>query len=91
MYEWLRPLENNEYFNFFMSYSQYIMLSEPRYFGSAIAHSPGYFGPWTFWNIELNMLPMNWFKLNFYFKLWYLTEEFQALQLIALVAFGTTD
>ena len=61
-------------------------------FGSANAQLPGCFFPWTFsLNIALNMFPLDSFMSCLHSLLGYSTGEFQALQLIVLVAFGTVD
>ena len=61
-------------------------------FGSANAQFPGCFHPWTFsLNIGLNMLPLDSFMSCLNSHLGYSTREFQALQLIVRVAFGTVD
>ena len=60
--------------------------------GSANAQLPGCFCPWTFsLNIGLNMFPLDSFMSCLHSLLGYYTGEFQALQLIVLVAFGAVD
>ena len=61
--------------------------------GSATTHIPWCFCPWTFsLNIDgLNMLPSDSFLLCLDSLLRYSKGEFQVLQLIVLVAFGTGD
>ena len=60
--------------------------------GSANAQLPGWFRPWTFsLNIGLNMFPLDSFMSCLHSLLEYSTGEFQALQLIVLVAFGAVD
>ena len=60
--------------------------------GSANAQHPGCFCPWTFsLNIGLNMFPLDSFMSCLHSLLGYSTGEFQALQLIVLVAFGAVD
>ena len=60
--------------------------------GSANAQLPGCFGPWTFsLNIGLSMFPLDSFMSCLHSPLGYSTGEFQALQLIVLVAFGAVD
>ena len=57
--------------------------------GSANAHRPGCFRPWTFsLNIGLNMLLSDSFVSCLHSLLGYSTGEFQALQLIVLAEFG---
>ena len=53
---------------------------------------PGCFCPWTFsLNFGLNMLVSDSFMSCLHTLLGYSTGEFQALQLIVLVAFGAVD
>ena len=60
--------------------------------GSANAHLPGCFCPWTFsLNIGLNTFPLDSFMSCLHSPLGYSTGEFQALQLIVLAAFGAVD
>ena len=60
--------------------------------GSADAQLPGYLCPWTFsLNIELNMLPSDFFISCLHSLLGYSAGEFQALQLIIIAAFGAMD
>ena len=60
--------------------------------GSANAHLPGCFCPWTFsLNIGLNMFSLDSFMSCLHSLLGYATGEFQALQLIVLAAFGAVD
>ena len=60
--------------------------------GSANAQLPRCFYPWTFsLNIGLNMFPLDSFISCLHSLLGYSTGEFQALQLIVLVAFGAVD
>ena len=60
--------------------------------GSANAQLQGCFRPWTFsLNIGLIILPSDSFMLCLHSQLGYSTGEFQALQLIVLVAFGAVD
>ena len=60
--------------------------------GSADAQLPGCFCPWTFsLNIGLNMFLLDSFMSCLHTLLGYSTGEFQALQLIVLVAFGAVD
>ena len=60
--------------------------------GSANAQLPVCFCPWTFsLNIGLNMFPLDSFMSYLHSQLGYSTGEFQALQLIVLVAFGAVD
>ena len=56
--------------------------------GSANAQLPGCFCPWTFLIIGLNMFPLDSFMSFLHSLQGYSTGEFQALQLIVLVAFG---
>ena len=59
---------------------------------SANTELPGCFWPWTFaLNIGLNMFPLDSFMSYLHSLLGYSTGEFQALQLIVLVAFGAVD
>ena len=59
---------------------------------SAISHLPGCFCPWDFFqNVGFNMVPSDPFMSHLDIRLGYSTREFQALQLIALVAFGVVD
>ena len=59
---------------------------------SAISHLPGCFCPWTFFqNIRFNMVPSDPFMSHQATQLGYSAGEFQALQLIVLVAFGVMD
>ena len=59
---------------------------------SANTQLPECFYPWTFsLNIGLNMLPLDSFMSCLHSLLGYSTGEFQALQLIVLVAFGAMD
>ena len=59
---------------------------------SAISHLPGCFCPWTlFKNIGFDMVSSDPFMSHLATQLGYSTEEFQALQLIVLVAFGVVD
>ena len=60
---------------------------------SAIAHLPGCFCPWTFFqNIGFNMVPSDPLTSHLDTQLGYSTAEFQALlQLIVLAAFGVVD
>ena len=60
--------------------------------GSANAHLPGCFHPWTFpLNIGLNMLHSDFLMPCWDSLLGYSTGEFQALQLIVPVVFGAVD
>ena len=60
--------------------------------GSANAQLPGCFRPWIFFlNTELNMFPLDSFMSCLYSLLRYSTWEFQAMQLIVIVAFGAVD
>ena len=60
--------------------------------GAANAQLPGCFRPWTFsLNIGLNMFPLDSLMSCLHSLLGYSTGEFQALQLIVLVAFGAVD
>ena len=60
--------------------------------GSANAQLPGCFRPWTFsLKIGLNMFPLDSFMSCLHFLLGYSIDEFHALQLIVLVAFGAVD
>ena len=60
--------------------------------GSANAQLLGCFCPWTFSLYNgLNIFPLDSFMSCLYFLLGYSTGEFQALQLIVLVAFGALD
>ena len=60
--------------------------------GAANAQLPGCFRPWTFsLNIGLNMFPLDSLMSCLHSLLGYSTGEFQALQLIVLVAFGGVD
>ena len=60
--------------------------------GSANAQLPGCLCPWTFsLNIGLNTFHLDSFMSCLRSLLGYSTEEFQALQLIFLVAFGAVD
>ena len=62
------------------------------YSGFANAQLFGCFCPWTFsFNIGLNMFPLDSFMSCLHSLLGYSTGEFQALQMIALVAFGAVD
>ena len=76
--------------NYFSNYTLgFLYLSSS---GSANAHLPGCFRPWTFsLNIELNMLPLDSFMSCLHSLLGYFIGEFQALQLIVLAAFGAVD
>ena len=59
---------------------------------STIPHLPGCFCPWTFFqNIGFNMVPSDPFMSHLAAQLGYSAGEFQALQLIVLVAFGVVD
>ena len=59
---------------------------------SAISYLPGCFCPWTFFqNIGFNMVPSDPFLSDLATQLGYSAWEFQALQLIALAAFGVVD
>ena len=59
---------------------------------SAISHLPGCFCPWTFFqNMGFNMVPSDPFMSHLATQLGYSAGEFQALQLIVLVAFGVVD
>ena len=59
---------------------------------SAIPHLAGCFCSWTsFKNIGFNMVPSDHFMPHLATQLGYSAGEFQALQLIALVAFGVVD
>ena len=60
--------------------------------GSANTQLPGCFRPWTFsLNIGLNMFPLDSFRSCLHSLLGNSAGEFQALQLIVLVAFGAVD
>ena len=76
--------------NYFLNYTLgFLYLSSS---GSANAQLPGCFRPWTFsLNIGLNMLPLDSFMSCLHSLLGYSAGEFQALQLIVLVAFGAVD
>ena len=57
-----------------------------------IPHLPGCFCPWTFFeNIGFNMVLTDPFMSHLTTQLGYSAGEFQALQLIVLVAFGVVD
>ena len=59
---------------------------------SANSHLPGCFCPWTFFqNIGFNMVPSDPFMSHLATELGYTAGEFQALQLIVLVAFRVGD
>ena len=59
---------------------------------STIPHLPGCFCPWTFFqNIGFNTVLTNPFMSHLATQLGYSAGEFQALQLIVLVAFGVVD
>ena len=59
---------------------------------STIPHLPGCFCPWTFFeNIGFNMVLTDPFMSHLTTQLGYSAGEFQALQLIVLVAFGVVD
>ena len=59
---------------------------------SAISHLPGCFCPWTFFqNIGFNMVPSVPFMSHLATQLGYSAGEFQALQMIVLVALGVVD
>ena len=59
---------------------------------SANTQVPGYFRPWTFsLNIGFNMFPLDSFMSCLHSLLGYFAGEFQALQLIICVAFGSVD
>ena len=59
---------------------------------STIPHLPGCFCPWTFFqNIVFNMVPSDSFMSHLATQLGYSAGEFQALQLVVLVAFGVVD
>ena len=60
--------------------------------GSANAQLSECFRPWTFsLNIGLKMFPLDSFMACLHSLLGYSTGKFQALQLIALAAFGAMD
>ena len=76
-------------FNFLNYTLGFLQLSSS---GSANAQLPGCFRPWIFsFNIGLNMLPSESFMSCLRSLLGYSIGEFQALQLIVLVAFGAVD
>ena len=76
--------------NYFLNYTLGFLYLNSS--GSANAQLPGCFRPWTFaLNIGLNMLPLDTFMPCLHSLLGYSTGEFQALQLIVLVAFGAVD
>ena len=59
---------------------------------STIPHLPGCFCPWTFFeNIGFNTVLTDPFMSHLATELGYSAGEFQALQLIVLVAFGVVD
>ena len=59
---------------------------------STIPHLPGCFWPWTFFeNIGFNTVLTDPFMHHLATQLGYSAEEFQALQLIVLAAFGVVD
>ena len=59
---------------------------------STIPHLPGCFCPWTFFeNIGFNTVLTDPFMSHLAIQLGYSAGEFQALQLIILVAFGVVD
>ena len=59
---------------------------------SKIPHLPGCFCPWTFFqNIGFNVVPSDLFLSHLATQLGYSAGEFQALQLIVLLAFGVVD
>ena len=76
--------------NHFLNYTLgFLYLSSS---GSANVQLLGCFCPWTFTlNIGLSMLHLDSFMSCLHSLLGYSTGEFQALQLIVLVAFGTVD
>ena len=76
--------------NYFLNYTLgFLYISSS---GSANAQLPGCFRPWTFsLNIGLNMFPLDSFMSCLHSLLGYSTGDFQALQLIVLVAFGAVD
>ena len=76
--------------NYFLNYTLgFLYLSSS---GSANAQLPGCFSPWTFsLNFGLNMFPLDFFMSCLHSLLGYSAGEFQALQLIVLVAFGAVD
>ena len=73
--------------NYFFNYTLgFLYISSSS---SANAQLSGCFRPWTFsLNIGLNMFPLDSFMSCLHSLLGYSTGEFQALQLIVLVAFG---
>ena len=76
--------------NYFLNYTLcFLYLSSS---GSTNEQLPGCFLPWTFsLNIGLNMLPLDSFMSCLHSLIGYSTGEFQALQLIVLVAFSALD
>ena len=76
--------------NYFLNYTLGFLYL--RSSGSANAQLPGYFRTWTFsLNIGLNTFTLNSFMSCLHSLLGYSTGDFQALQLIVLVALGAVD
>ena len=76
--------------NYFLNYTLGFLYHSSS--DSANAQLPGCFSPWTFsLNIGLNMFHLDSFMSCLHSLLGYSAGEFQALQLIVLVAFGAVD